>query len=58
VVVPDGAPGRDHQAVIAATVDAADALDLAWQSFRKAAGADAAGWDMASAAAEVRPGSG
>jgi hypothetical protein len=42
-----------------ATVDAAgvaDALDLARQSFRKAAGDDA-GWDMAAATAEVRPGS-
>jgi hypothetical protein len=45
--------------VIVAAVDAADvaeALDLAWQSFRKAAGDDAAGWDTASATAEVRPG--
>ena len=52
--------GRDYlQMVIAATVDAADladALDLAWQAFRKAAGDDA-GWDMAAATAEVRPGS-
>ena len=51
--------GRDYlQIVIAATVDAADvaeALDLAWQAFRKAAGDDAAGWDMAAATAEVRP---
>jgi hypothetical protein len=46
--------------VIAARVDAADvadALDLAWQAFRKAAGDDAAGWDIASTTAEVRPGS-
>ena len=53
--------GRDYlQVVIAATVDAADvadALDLAWQSFRKAAGDDAAGRDMSSSTAEVRPGS-
>jgi hypothetical protein len=49
--------GRDYlQVVIAGTAGAADALDLAWQSFRKAAGDDAAGWDMASATAEVRPG--
>jgi hypothetical protein len=52
---------RDYlQVVIAATVDAADvadALDMAWQCFRKAAGDDAAGWDMAAATAEVRPGS-
>ena len=44
--------------VIVATVDAADladALDLAWQAFRKAAGDDT-GWDMATATAEVRPG--
>ena len=41
-----------------ATVDAADvaeALDLAWWTFRKAAGEDLAGWDLARAAAEVRP---
>jgi hypothetical protein len=36
--------------------DVADALDLAWQAFRNAAGDDAAGWEMASATAEVRPG--
>ena len=53
--------GRDHlQVVIVAGVAAADvaeALDLAWQSFRKAAGDDAAGWDMSAATAEVCPGS-
>ena len=53
--------GRDYlQLVIVATVvaaDVAEALDLAWQSFRKAAGGDVAGWEMASAAGEVRPGS-
>jgi hypothetical protein len=52
--------GCDYlEMVIVATVDAADladALDLAWQSFRKAAGDDG-GWDMAAATAEVRPGS-
>ncbi len=51
--------GRDYlQLVIVATVAAADvagALDLAWQAFRKAAGDDAPGWDMAAATAEVRP---
>jgi hypothetical protein len=50
--------GRDDiRVVIVATVDAADvaeALDLAWKAFRKAAG-DLAGWDLASATAEVRP---
>jgi hypothetical protein len=33
--------------------DVADALDLAWQAFRKAG--DDTGWDTAAAAAEVRP---
>jgi hypothetical protein len=51
---------RDYlQLVIVAAVDAADvadALDLAWQSLRKAA-ADDVGWDMPAATAEVRPGS-
>jgi len=31
----------------AAAADVAEALDLAWRAFRKAAGDDAAGWDMA-----------
>jgi hypothetical protein len=43
--------GRDYlQVLIVATAGAADvaeALDLAWRAFRKAAGDDAAGWDMA-----------
>jgi hypothetical protein len=47
--------GRDYlEMLIVATVDAADvaeALDLAWRAFRKAAGDDAAGWDMARHAA-------
>jgi hypothetical protein len=51
--------GRDYvRVVIVAAVDAADvaeALDLVWRAFRKAAGEDLAGWDLASAAAEVRP---
>jgi hypothetical protein len=51
--------GRDYvRVIIVATVDAADvaeALDLAWWTFRKAAGEDLAGWDLARAAAEVRP---
>jgi len=40
------------------TADAADvarALTAAWRVFRWAAGDDAGGWDMAAAAAEVRP---
>ena len=44
--------------VIMATVDAADvaeALDLTWWTFRKAAGEDLAGWALAAAEAEVRP---
>ena len=52
--------GRDYvrKVVIVATVDAADvaeALDLAWWTFRKAAGEDLAGWALADAEAEVRP---
>ena len=44
--------------VIVATVDAddvAEALDLAWRAFRKAAGEDLAGWALAGAEAGVRP---
>ena len=37
------------------TDDAAEALDLTWWAFRKAAGEDLAGWDLADAEAEVRP---
>ena len=51
--------GRDYvRVVIVATVDAADvaeALDLAWWAVRKAAGEEFGGWDLARAAAEVRP---
>ena len=51
--------GRDYvRVVIVATVDAADvaeALDLTWWTFRKAAGEDLAGWALAAAEAEVRP---
>ena len=51
--------GRDYvRVVILATADAGDvaeALDLAWWSFRKAAGEDLTGWDLGRAAAEVRP---
>ena len=51
--------GRDYvRVVMVATVDAddvAEALDLAWWTFRKAAGEDLAGWDLAHAAAEVWP---
>jgi hypothetical protein len=66
-VIPDGpaiASGlRDHlrnyvRVVVVATVEAADvaeALSLAWQVFRKAAGDDLPGWDTAAASAEVRP---
>jgi hypothetical protein len=35
--------------------DIAQALSAAWLVFRKAAGSDTAGWDMASATAEVPP---
>jgi len=37
------------------TDDAAEALDLTWWAFRKAAGEDLAGWALADAEAEVRP---
>ena len=51
--------GRDYvRVVILAAVDAddvAEALDLAWLAFQKAAGEDLAGWNLASAEAEVRP---
>jgi hypothetical protein len=51
--------GKDSVRVtIAMTVsapDVAQALVTAWRAFRKAAGDDTAGWDMASASAEVRP---
>jgi len=53
--------GSDYvRVVITATVmadDIAAALDTAWRVFLKAAGDDTAGWDMAAATAEVRPGS-
>ena len=51
--------GRNYvRVVILATVDAddvAEALELAWWAFRKAAGEDLAGWALADAEAEVRP---
>jgi len=51
--------GRDFVRVtIAMTViapDVAQALTAAWWTFRKAAGNDAEGWDMATATAEIRP---
>ncbi len=51
--------GRDYVSVsIRAAVDAADvaqALTAAWETFRQAAGDDAAGWNMAAVAAEIRP---
>jgi len=51
--------GRDFvRVVVVMAVDAGDvaeALDLAWWVFRKAAENDAGGWDMAGATAEVRP---
>lgn len=51
--------GRDSvRVVIVMTVDAGDvaeALTVAWRVFTEATGDDAAGWDMAAAAAEVRP---
>jgi len=51
--------GRDFvRLVIVMTIEAGDvaeALDLAWWVFRKAAGDDVGGWDTAAAGAEVRP---
>lgn len=51
--------GRDYVRVnVSAVVDAADIADavaVAWDAFRQAAGDDAAGWDMAAASAEIRP---
>jgi hypothetical protein len=38
-----------------ASADVAGALVTAWQAFRDAASDDPRGWDLASAAAEVRP---
>jgi hypothetical protein len=51
--------GRDYVRVtVAMTVTAADvaeALATAWQAFLRAASSDAAGWDIMSATAQVRP---
>jgi hypothetical protein len=51
--------GRDYVritlAMTIASVDVAGALAKAWQVFTDAARDDARGWDLASAAAEVRP---
>jgi hypothetical protein len=51
--------GRDHVrvtvAMTVASADVAGALTEAWQAFREAARDDPRGWDLASAAAEVRP---
>jgi len=52
-------PGRDYVRItVVMTIgapDIAQALTAAWRVFRKAAGSDLAGWDTASATAEVRP---
>jgi hypothetical protein len=52
--------GRDYVCVnvtvTAAAADIACAVAVAWTAFRQAAGDDAAGWDLASATAEARPG--
>src|SRR5580698_8396395 len=51
--------GRDHvritMAMTIASADVAGALAEAWQAFRDAARDDPRGWDLASAAAELRP---
>jgi hypothetical protein len=51
--------GRDYvritMAMTIASADVAGALTEAWQAFRDSARDDPRGWDLASAAAEVRP---
>jgi hypothetical protein len=51
--------GRDYVRVVivmtVAAADVAEALDHAWWVFRKAAGDDLAGWEMACATAGIRP---
>jgi hypothetical protein len=51
--------GRDHVRITltmtVASADVAGALAEAWQAFSEAARDDPRGWDLASAAAEVRP---
>ncbi len=51
--------GRDYVRVTismtANAPDVAQALTAAWSAFRKAASDDTAGWDMTSAAADIRP---
>jgi hypothetical protein len=51
--------GRDYVrvtlAMTVAAADVADALTSAWRTLQQAARDDARGWDMSSAAAEVRP---
>ena len=52
-------PGRDYVRVTVVMAigapDIAQALTAAWWVFRKAAGSDTAGWDLAGATAEVQP---
>jgi hypothetical protein len=51
--------GADYVRVVIALAvlgaDVADALAVAWQAFRDAAGEDLPGWEVPAAAAEVRP---
>jgi hypothetical protein len=51
--------GRDYVrvtlAMTVAAADVAEALGSAWRTFQQAARDDTHGWDMTSAAAEVRP---
>lgn len=51
--------GRDYVAVTISTrvraTDVVQALAAAWNAFQRAIGDDTAGWDMASATAEIRP---
>jgi len=51
--------GADYVRVTVAVAlkasDVADALAIAWDAFREAAGDDLVGWEVTAAAAEVRP---
>jgi hypothetical protein len=47
--------GRDYVRVTIAMTVLAPTLTAAWWTFRKAAGNDTEGWDMAGASAEVQP---
>jgi hypothetical protein len=53
---PVQVPPHDHHQRLPVTyATLSEALSLVWWAFRKAAGEDLAGWNLASAEAEVRP---